>query len=199
MARRTDIQEKVRRLRTFVAREKRLPGYNEMLRIFEYRSRNSVFGLLRRLHEHGYVVKKGRKISFTGKLMGHLRLLGTVAAGFPSPAEEELLDTLSLDEFLVERPDATFMLKVTGDSMIEAGIFPGDLVLVEKGVEPKRNDIVIAQVDGEWTMKYFMRDRDGVRLDPANRRFKPIRPKDSLEIAGVVRTVIRKLAGDARK
>ena len=113
-------------------------------------------------------------------------------ASAPSPAEEELLDTLSLDEFLVEKPDATFMLRVTGDSMIDAGIHPGDMVLVERNATPGKDAIVIAQVDGEWTMKYFVRDRQGIRLDPANRRYNSIRPKQSLEIAGVVRCVIRK-------
>ena len=192
MARRTNIQEKVGRLRAFQQSEHRVPGYNEMLEIFEYRSKNAVFGLLKKLERLGYITKKSGKIAFTGKLLGGLRLLGEIQAGFPSPAEEELLDTLSLDDFLIERPESTFMLKVTGDSMIDAGIQPGDMVLVEKGKAPRNNDIVIAQVDGEWTMKYFVRDRNGVRLEPANRRYETIRPARSLEIGGVVRTVIRK-------
>jgi SOS regulatory protein LexA len=192
MPRKTDIREKVGRLRAFFAQERRVPGYNEMLQLFGYRSKNAVHGLIRKLAAHGYVVKKGRKIALTGRLTGTIRLLGSVQAGFPSPAEEELIDTLSLDEMLVERPEATFMLKVSGDSMIDAGIHPGDLVLVEKGVTPKSNDIVIAQVDGEWTMKYFIRDRKGVRLEPANRKYQTIRPQNSLEIGGVVRCVIRK-------
>jgi len=192
MPRKTDLDEKVARLREFVTREKRLPGYNEMLRIFNYRSKNAVYGLLKKLETNGYITKKKGKLSFTGKLIGSIRLLGTVQAGFPSPAEEELIDTISLDEFLVEKPDATFMLKVTGDSMIDAGIHPGDMVLVEKGVQPRKNDIVIAQVDGEWTMKYFVKDSKGLRLEPANAKYKTIRPENDLEIAGVVRTVIRK-------
>lgn len=84
------------------------------------------------------------------------------------------------------------MLKVSGDSMIDAGIHPGDLVLVEKGRAPKNNDIVIACVDGEWTMKYFLRDKTGVRLEPANKKYKTIRAGHTLEIGGIVRTVIRK-------
>src|SRR5262245_59476101 len=63
----------------------------------------------------------------------HLPLLGTVTAGFPSPAEEELLDTMTLDEFLITNREATYLLKVTGESMIEAGILPGDWLLVERG------------------------------------------------------------------
>lgn len=192
MPRRTNLQQKVNALRAFFARERRVPGYNEMLDVFGYRSKNAVFGLLGKLEEHGYITKSHGKIAFTGKLTGATRLLGTVQAGFPSPAEEELIDTLSLDEYLVENPDATFMLRVTGDSMIDAGIQPGDLVLVEKGKEPKTNDIVIAAVDGEWTMKYFIKDGRNVRLEPANDKYKTIRPKHSLEIGGIVRTVIRK-------
>jgi len=188
----TDIQEKIRNLRKFYARERRVPGYNEMLDLFAYKSKNAVFGLIKKLDALGYLQKQGRKIAFTGKLTGNIKLLGTVQAGFPSPAEEELIDTLSLDEFLIERPDATFMLKVTGDSMIDAGIHPDDMVLIEKGQAPKSGDIIIANVDGEWTMKYFIRDRTGIRLEPANAKYAAIRPKNSLEIAGIVKTVIRK-------
>ena len=115
-------------------------------------------------------------------------------AGFPSPAEEELVDTLSLDEFLVKRPEATYLLTVSGDSMVEAGIQPGDLVLVEKGGVPKQNDIVIAQVDGEWTMKYFGKDKTGVYLDPANSEYTRIRPERSMAIGGIVKAVVRKYA-----
>ncbi|MDP6522748.1 MAG: transcriptional repressor LexA [Kiritimatiellia bacterium] len=192
MPRKTNMKEKIGALRAFYTAERRVPGYNEMLRIFNYRSKNAVFGLLSRLEESGYITKNKGKIALTDKLTGAIRLLGEVNAGFPSPAEEELIDTLSLDDFLVDRPEATFMLKVTGDSMIDAGIQPGDMVLVEKGKAPRNNDIVIAEVDGEWTMKYFMKDRRGVRLEPANKAYATIRPKNSLEIGGIVRTVIRK-------
>ena len=192
MPRKTNMQEKIGALRAFYTAERRVPGYNEMLRIFNYRSKNAVFGLLSRLEESGYITKNKGKTALTDKLTGAIRLLGEVNAGFPSPAEEELIDTLSLDDFLVDRPEATFMLKVTGDSMIDAGIQPGDMVLVEKGKAPRNNDIVIAEVDGEWTMKYFMKDRRGVRLEPANKAYATIRPKNSLEIGGIVRTVIRK-------
>ena len=193
MPRRMDIRERASRLREFYAGEKRLPGYNEMLKIFGYKSKNAVYGLLRKLEHHGYITltKKGQAAP-TGKITGAIRLVGAVQAGFPSPAEEELLDTLSLDEFLVERPEATFMLKVTGDSMIDAGIMPEDIVLVEKGKEPRNNDIVIAHVDGEWTMKFFVKRGRTVWLEPANKKYQPIKPEQSLEIAGIVRTVIRK-------
>jgi SOS regulatory protein LexA len=192
MPRRTDMQAKIRALREFLARERRMPGYHEMLTVFDYRSKNAVHGLLRRLRDAGYVTLSGGKAAPTGKLLGGVRLLGAVQAGFPSPAEEELIDTLSMDEFLIRRPEATFMLTVTGDSMRDAGIHPGDLILVERGTAPKSNDIVVAQVDGEWTLKYFVKDRGGIRLEPANKAYTTIRPRESFSIGGVVRTVIRK-------
>ena len=186
------IGDKARELRSFFLREHRMPSYSEMLTLFGYRSKNAVFGLLSRLEERGLISRSGGKIALTLKSAGTVRVLGAVRAGIPSPAEEELLDTINLEQYLVEHPDRTFMLRVNGDSMLDAGIHPGDMVLVEKGASPKQNDIVIAQVDGEWTMKYFARDGEGIRLDPANRKYRPIRPRQSLEIGGVVRSVIRK-------
>ena len=163
-----------------------------MLVLFEYRSKNAVHGLIRKLEQFGYVRKSRGRLALTARLTGSLKLLGAVQAGFPSPAEEELADTINLDEFLVERPDATYLLTVTGDSMIEAGIYPGDLVLVEKGRPPRNRDIVVAQVDEEWTIKYFTQDAEGVLLLPANRKYEGIRPRHSMIIGGVVRAVIRK-------
>jgi repressor LexA len=193
MPRKTNLEDKIDRLRRFFRQENRVPGYAEMLALFEYRSKNAVHGLLKKLEETGYLRKgPGGKIAFTRRLTGSVKLLGAVQAGFPSPAEEELVDILSLDEYLIRRPDATFMLTVSGDSMIDAGIHPGDIVLVEKGANPKSGAIVVAQVDGEWTLKYYVKDKTGVRLDPANKKYKPLRPKQSLHIGGVVRAVVRK-------
>lgn len=192
MPRPGQLSKRLSQLRRFFRAEGRLPGYREMLVLFGYRSTNAVFGVLRRLERLGYVRKTRGKLAPTSRLTGGVTLLGAIQAGFPSPAEEELRDTLNLDEFLIRRPEATYMLTVSGDSMIEAGIHPGDLVLVEKGVTPKPNDIVVAQVDDEWTIKYFGRDDQGVCLSPANRHYKSIRPRRSLVIGGVVRAVVRK-------
>lgn len=193
MPRTVDVGRKLVELRGFVRRERRLPSYREMLGLFGYQSKNAVFGLVRKFVELGYLQKSGDgKLAPTGRLTGSIKLLGSVAAGFPSPAEEELVDVLSLDEYLIRRPEATFMLTVSGDSMIEAGIQPGDIVLVEKGAAPRSGQIVVAQVDGEWTLKYYVKDRAGVRLDPANRKYRFIRPKQSLVIGGIVRGVVRK-------
>lgn len=193
MPRDIQLAEKVRLLRQFWRQERRAPTYAEMLDLFDYRSKNAVFGLLDRLEQTGYVAKDANgRIALLPKLTGTVRLLGSIAAGFPTQEEEQETDAVTLDEYLVKDPDHSYMLTVRGDSMIDAGILPGDVVLVEKGPRPKQNDIVVARVDDEWTLKYYVRDAAGVRLEPANRKYKFIRPQRSLEIGGVVRAVIRK-------
>lgn len=184
MPRVTDISKKVRSLKRFYRKHRRVPGYEEMLKIFGYSSKNAVYRLLGRLEELGYISrnKKG-KLSFTQKITGNIKMLGVVQAGFPSPAEEELVDLLSLDDYLVNKPDATYMLKVSGDSMIDAGIHPDDLVLVEKGDEPRNNDIVIAQVDGEWTIKYFVKKRGRFVSSRPTRTTKPSYQKTLSKLA----------------
>ena len=193
MPSRLTVPEKIHRLRTFCRTEGRPPVYAEMCTLFAYRSKNAVHGFLQKLEARGYIRKSPTgKVIPTGRLTGTIRLLGTVQAGFPSPAEEELVDVMSLDEFLVQRPEATYMLTVSGDSMIEAGIHPGDIILVERGANARSGDIVVAQVDGEWTIKYLRRRGRQVILEPANPRYQPIRPRESLTIGGIVKAVIRK-------
>lgn len=161
--------------------------------LLQYQSKAGVANLVSHLVEKGIVAKDstGRLIP-TPSFEGGVKLLGAVQAGFPSPAEEELVDTLSLDEFLIKNRDATYLVKVTGDSMIEAGILPGDLVIVERGREAKSGDIVIAQVDGEWTMKYYIKYGKQIVLKAANSKYPPLKPKRELVIGGIVTAQIRK-------
>ncbi len=113
-------------------------------------------------------------------------------AGFPSPAEEELADTMSLDEFLIGNKEATYMLRISGLSMKDAGIMPGDMVLADRSLVPADGNIVIAEVDGKWTIKYLRKRGGQVYLEPANRNFPIIRAEGELRIAAVVKAVIRK-------
>lgn len=169
-----------------------MPSYSEIATLFGWRSKNAVFRLVTKLEQLGLIARdnKGRLIPNT--VINRLKVLGTVEAGFPSPAEEELLDKISLDQWLISNPNATFLLKITGDSMSGAGILPGDMVLVDRSLVPKNGDIVIAEVDGEWTMKYFHRKGGVVVLSPANPKYQPIKPHNELKIGGVVTAVIRR-------
>lgn len=193
MPRTINLTEKIEQLRSFYETEGRAPSYAEMAELFGYKSKNAVYGPVNKLLDLGYLDRgSDNRLLLTTKITGSTKLLGSVQAGFPSPAEEELVDTINLDQYLVRRPEATYLLTVSGESMIEAGIHPGDLVLVEKGGVPKQNDIVVAQIDGEWTLKYFGKDQTGVFLDPANARFSRMRPERSLSIGGIVKAVVRK-------
>lgn len=169
-----------------------MPSFSEIGRIVGLRSKNAVSKLIGNLEKLKVLTRDERGKLIPGSIAYPVKILGTVEAGFPSPAEEELVDTLSLDDLLIQNRDATFLLKVSGDSMSGAGILPGDMVIVDKGQTPKSGDIVVAEVDGEWTMKYLRKRGTGVVLIPANPQYKPIRPKNELKIAGVVTAVVRK-------
>jgi repressor LexA len=170
----------------------RMPTFSEVGEIVGFRSKNASSKFINRLEKLDVLERdqKGRLIPKS--LADPVKVLGTVEAGFPSPAEEELADTISFDDLLITNPQATFLLKVSGDSMSGAGILPGDMVIVDKGQPPKSGDIVIAEVDGQWTMKYLRKRGETVTLVPANPAYQPIRPKKELKIAGVVTAVVRK-------
>lgn len=176
----------------FYKTNKRLPSYREMLKLTGFKSTNAIYQMVNRLIENKLLSKDGSGKLIPGPKFLGLPVLGTVEAGWPSPAEEELVDTLSLDEWLINNREATFMLKVSGESMIDAGIRPGDTLLVERGRTPKNGDIVVAEVDKQWTLKYFEKHGNQITLIPANKKFRPIIPKDELNIAAVVVAAIRK-------
>ncbi len=169
-----------------------MPTYSEMMKIFGYKSKAAVFYAIQKLIADGTIEKDKHGRLLPKNLYGNIGLLGYVEAGFPSPAEEELIDTMNLDEFLIANKEATFMLKVKGDSMIDAGIMEGDMVLVERGKAPKVGQIVIAQVDGDYTMKYY-RIKDGkAYLEPANANYRNIYPENDLRVEAIVSAVIRR-------
>lgn len=170
----------------------RMPTYEEMLNLLAVRSKSVVHFWMNKLLKEGILEKdKSGHLTFVNPLVG-IPLAGRVSAGFPSPAEEELRDVISFDEYLITNQSQSFLLKVDGDSMIGAGIMPNDLVLVERGREPKTGDIVIAEVDGAWTMKYFQKKGTEVYLEAANPKYPTIKPVAELRLGGAVMAVVRK-------
>ena len=176
----------------FYRRNRRMPSYGEIMILAGFKSKNAVHKLVGKLIELGVLAKDATGRLIPKRLDAAIPVLGMVEAGWPSPAEEELLDTMTFDDYLIRNKEATYLLRVKGDSMIEAGIMPGDQVLVERGAEPKDGDIVIAEVDGSWTMKFFRKRGAKVVLVPGNKKYKPIIPKEELRVAAVVKAVIRK-------
>lgn len=187
-----EMMQKKKQVLRFYERERRMPSFAELAIILGVKSKNAVAKTVKHWLQDNFVGQDGLGRLLPGNLFSGVRLLGSVQAGFPSPAEEELADTMTMDEYLIKNREATFMLKVSGDSMEEAGIIEGDMVLVERNVTPKEGDIVIAEVDHAWTMKYFKKDKEGVYLLPANKKYQIIRPQGELNVAAVVRAVVRK-------
>ncbi len=181
------------KLEDFYYQHKRLPSYSELAKLFNYKSKSSAFNLASTLIKEGIIKKdKSGNLIPANKFLYDLKVLGEVEAGFPSAAEQENLEQLSLDNYLIKNKEASFMLKVSGYSMKDAGILPGDMVLVDRSIKAQENDIVIAEVDNNWTMKYLRRKGSKVYLQAANSKYKDIYPESDLKIAAVVKAVIRK-------
>jgi len=176
----------------YYEREKRMPSYQEIMKLVGFKSKNAVYKLVEKLVDEGVVRKDGQGRLTPADGLFELPLLGLVQAGVPTMAEAQSLDTMSIDGYLVGNRERTFLLEVKGDSMIEAHIEEGDIVIAERTTSARDGDIVVAEVDGEWTLKYYKSEKGKVWLMPANRNYKPIHPKESLRIAAVVRGVMRK-------
>ena len=186
------IDEHKNKIVRFYERHKRMPGYKELMDLTGFKSKNAVYKLINKLVELGVVKKDAQgRITLT-RNMDEVPMLGLVEAGIPTVAEETELDTLDINTYLVEDRAGSYLLEVKGDSMIEEGIKEGDLVVAEKRTTAKEGEIVIAEVDGGWTMKYYRKKGNQVYLEPANKKYKPIYPEYDLKIAAVVKGVIRK-------
>lgn len=120
----------------------------------------------------------------------------SVPAGFPSPADDHIEGKLDLNEHLIRRPAATFFVRASGESMRDAGIFDGDLLIIDRSITPKSDHIVIASIHGELTVKRLQQSGDQWLLVPANPEFPTMRLDDvGCEIWGVVTHSIRRHCG----
>ena len=214
-----DYETSADKIYSFFKKNLRMPSYAEICTICNIKSKNTAHNLVKRLRVLRYIDidKAGKIIPIESKLVHKsftqtftqdsrsstkqtpssfttpLTLLGLVEAGFPTPSEESLHENISLDDWVIDRKEASFMLKVKGDSMRDAGILDGDMVIVERTNSPKVGQIVVAEVDGSYTMKYFKKDKTGrAYLEAANPDFDPIYPENDLRINAVVKAVVRK-------
>ena len=169
-----------------------MPSYQEMLDILSVRSKSVVHFWVNKLIAGGLLERDEKSHLSLTRQSFTIPMVGSVQAGFPSPEEEALCDIMSIDEYVITKPESSFLLKVSGDSMIGEGINDGDLVIIEKGRNPKNGDVVIAEVDGDWTMKYFQKKGKRIVLEAANPKYPDIIARTELRIGGVVTAVIRK-------
>lgn len=123
-----------------------------------------------------------------------LDMLGEVRAGFPSPADEEPTEKLDLIKLLVRHPSSTFFFRIGGTSMVDAEMDEGDIVIVDRSIEPYNGCSAVCFIDGEFTLKRIQRHNDHIELIAANPNFKPIRidANSEFQVWGVVTYVIKK-------
>jgi len=186
------LQDVEKKITDFFLDNGRMPSYSEMAEIIGVRSKSVVHFWVAKLLDAGILQKDSKGFLSLTRNPRALKLAGEVCAGIPTSAEQDLRGMVSFDEYLVRNPEKSFLLSVTGDSMIDAGIMEKDMVIVESNREPKNGDIVLAEVDGDWTMKYFFKNGQTVTLEAANSKYATIIPRNDLRIAGVITAVVRK-------
>lgn len=176
------------------------PSLADLAVAFGVRSKNSIAKVINTLVAVGQLEKdpKGRIkiVAFPQEetaLPMTLPLFGPIAAGFAAPVEEHAEEQITLENYLVKNKNSTFLLRVKGDSMINAGIHEGDLVLVDKSKSPKPNDIVVGVMDGEFTLKRLKREKGKVYLQAENPDYPDLYAIEELQVAGVVVGLVRKM------
>jgi repressor LexA len=173
-------------LQDHYADHRALPSFAKLGALVGLRSKSSVAALVKRLEAAGFLSRTPDRRLAPTDLFFARPVVDTVRAGLPQMANDAGLDAVAIDRLLVKKPSRTVLLKVKGDSMIDAGLFEGDHVVVDRGLPAQMGDIVVAIVDNQFTVKYLEKDKRGVFLKPGNPAYPVIRPETTLEIYGVV-------------
>lgn len=180
------------RLQDYYAKHHVLPSYAAIGELVGLRSKASVAEMVMRLKTEGFIQSAPDRRLKPGARFFDRPLAEHVRAGHPSPAVDTAPGAIAIDEHLVRHPSRTVLITVKGDSMIDAGIHEGDVVVVEKRESANVGDIVVAIVDNEFTLKRLGREKGRVVLYPENKAYPVIRPQGDLEIFGVVVGLFRK-------
>ncbi len=181
-------------LQDYYVRHRALPSYASIGQLLGLRSKSSVAALVARLKLSGYVDSTpDKRLAPTKRFFERTLAWAPVQAGLPNAVEDGGGDALTIDDYLIERPSQTVLVRVKGDSMQDAGILDGDLVVVEKTASASRGDIVIAIVDNQFTLKRLDLEAGRFVLKPENKAYPVIRPEGTLEIFGVMVGLVRKL------
>jgi repressor LexA len=187
-----NIRAAISKIQKFFRLNRRLPSYSEMAKLMGYSSKNASYYLVKKLIGLGIITKDGSGHLLLNKLTSPLPFLGSIKAGSPTAVDNLLNESMTIEDLIINKPEKSFLLKVSGDSMIGAGIHEGDWVVVETKKEPINGDIVAAQLEGEWTLKFYEHKNGKIRLIPANPKYRPIIPGKESFIGGVVVAQIRK-------
>lgn len=175
------------KLRDYYARHRVLPSYARIGSLIGLSSKGSVAEMVLRLKAEGFLESSPDKRLKPGRRFFERAVAESVQAGLPAPAADiSAPETITVDERLIPNPSRSVLVKVKGDSMIDAGIHDGDTVVVEKRFSANVGDIIVAIIDNEFTLKRYGREQGRVVLRPENKAYPVIRPKGNAEIFGVV-------------
>jgi DNA polymerase V len=181
------------KLQDYYAEHKVIPSYSVLAGLWGISAKSWVSECVRRFEEAGYLDWTPDKQLKPGARFFERRLAhDTVQAGLPNPALTDGYDLVTIDDYMVRVPSKTSLVRVKGDSMVDAGIFEGDLLVVEQQPNANIGEIVVAIVDNEFTVKYLDREKGMFVLKPANKAYPVIRPKGRLEIFGVMAGLVRR-------
>ena len=182
------------KLQDYYAEHKVIPSYSVLASLWGISAKSWVAECVKRFDEAGYLAWTPDKQLKPGKRFFERRVADSpVQAGLPNPAIGDGYDFVSsIDEMLVRVPSRTELVRVKGDSMVDAGIREGDYLVVEKQSHANVGEIVVAIVDDEFTVKYLEREKGGFVLKPANKAYPVIRPRGRLEIYGVMAGLVRR-------
>ncbi len=182
------------RLQDYYAEHKVIPSYSVLAGLWGLSAKSWVSECVKRFEEAGYLDWTPDRQLKPGRRFFERRLADSaVQAGLPNPAIADGYDLITIDDYLVRVPSKTSLVRVKGDSMIDAGIHEGDYLVVERQPHANVGEIVVAIVDNEFTVKYLQRERNEFVLKPANKAFPVIRPRGRLEIFGVVAGLTRRI------
>lgn len=186
--------EYLSRLQDYFARWKCIPSYERLCALWGLASRSAAGKVLERLRRAEFLERTPDGAWVPARRFFERQLARqAVQAGNPAVDVEAGMTALLLDDLLVDTPSRTLLVKVRGESMREANIFDGDVVIVERQAQAASGEIVVALVDGELTVKRLLRDGVGWLLHPENPEFADIRPEGELTLVGVVTGLARRL------
>jgi repressor LexA len=195
---RSNLSDYISVLQDYFAEHQVVPSITELSTLWHIAGRSWTHRLVVRLKEAGYLEESpGRRLK-PGPRFYERTVVDKVPAGTPQAANDAPTESLSIDRFLIATPSETELFQVRGDSMIEAQIADGDYVVIERRSFANPGDIVLAQVDGEYTLKFLAKDTAGFFLEPANAAYEPIRPRHGLAIHGVMTGMFRRVAPSRR-
>lgn len=169
-----------------------LPSFEIIANDFGFKHKNSVWQYFNKLKEENLICERNNRFYINKELFGAVLFSSVVKAGFASVADDYVEKRVSLDETFDINSPSTFLFTVSGDSMINLGIYEGDKVIIKKTNTARNGDIVVAYIDGGYTLKTYRNKNGEIWLEPANPNYPNLYPKEQLVIFGIAQGIVRK-------